>query len=95
MLFSETYGTSYKASSQADSSIEVNKEDFLSPKLSKLCISQTQKGEELNFFVRKFQQFKAYLADEHNAEVWIIKDHEPRHGETAKETHLCCHTQGH
>ena len=56
------------------------------PKLSKLCISQTQKGEELNFFVRKWHQFKAYLADEHNAEVWIIKEHETRQGENCKRS---------
>jgi hypothetical protein len=41
--------TSNKVSSKADSSIEVKKEYSLPPKLSKLCISQSQKGEELNF----------------------------------------------
>ena len=50
-------------------------------KLSKLCISQTQKGEEPNCFVRKWHQFKAYLADDNTAEVWSIKEHQLCQGE--------------
>ena len=36
--------------------------------------------------MRKWHQFKAYLADEHNAEVWIIKEHETRQGENCKRS---------
>ena len=40
---------------------------------SKLCIRKTKTNG--NYFVRKWRQFKAYLADDSTAEVWMINEH--------------------
>ena len=42
---------------------------------SKLCISQTQARENPSFILRKWYEFKSYLADDNTGEVWSIKEH--------------------
>ena len=44
-------------------------------KASKLCISRAPTNEKISFFLKKWHQFKAWLADDNNTNVWKIQEH--------------------